>query len=207
MSKKYFIVLLSVALIICLFGGCASSNSDNETDTTLKQLMTETDLNSKIHAMSNLATLEVKYHNVAETVVPAGTGIQAWGEKDRKFWIEYESSVRIGIDASKITATIKDNTVTINIPDAEILSGTDWDSKNAQTFYSPDSINSNKFTPQHKDDTVNSGQENMRKEILQNNTLMTRAKDNAKKIIETFVKKMGEINGVEYHIVWTDITK
>ena len=43
-------------------------------------------------------------------------------QKDRKMWIEYEGEAVLGIDMSKLGVQIKNDSVDISMPKAEILS-------------------------------------------------------------------------------------
>ena len=42
----------------------------------------------EVFEISELATLECYYHNVAKSTKTKGTGLTHVGEKERKFWIE-----------------------------------------------------------------------------------------------------------------------
>ena len=199
---KHRIIRLIVlgVLVMCLFASCSSVKE--ECNDIPKIVVTESDLNVKIHSICKLATIAVEYHNVGTAVVPVGEGIEHWGEKERKYWAEYNGSAKLGIDASKINAKIDGENITITLPPVEILGEVSWDSKNVKEYVSLDSVNSNPLSSSLKDETINKAQAKMKDAILRNNELCVRAEDNAKKIIESYIDKMSELNGVEYHIIW-----
>ena len=201
MKHKIISLIVLSVLVIGLFSSCSSAKETNDIP---KIVVTESDLNVKIHSICKLATIAVDYHNVGTVVVPAGEGVGHWGEKDRKYWAEYNGSAKLGIDASKISAKIDGENITIALPSVEILGEVSWDSQNVREYVSLDSVNSNPLSSSVKDETINNAQAEMRYAILSNNELCVRAEDNAKKIIESYVDKMSELNGIEYHIIWEE---
>ena len=207
MKKSIIAIALLVSIFTSLLAGCSNEIKNADENQETKIMVTEADLNAKLHSICKLATVEVFYHNVGTAVIPAQKGLTHVGEKDRKYWVEYTGSAKIGIDASKISAKIDGENITIVMPKAEILNEPQWDSQNAKVYTSPDSFNSNAISSDKKDSTVNDAQKEMRTQILENNELCVRAEDNARGIIDSFVEKMSEINGVKYHIIWEEYKK
>lgn len=198
--KRLSLLLVVIICISIMFSGCSQFDSviQNTQGEIEAEMISEDELNRKIHSICNLATIEVNYHNVAEKTKCA----VAWLEKDRKYWIEYMGSAKLGIDASKVNAKIDGENITITLPNVDIIGSASWDNNTAIEYISPDSINSNDITAEEKDDAVNAAQKNMIEEIKNDSSLYVQAEDNAKKIISDFINKMSKINGVEYHIIW-----
>ena len=97
-----FIILIT---FICSFSGCSNQS---------KAVIKEED----IHAICELATLKCYYNNVAQIDKKKDNIFQ----KDRKMWIEYEGVATIGVDMSQIKIETSGNTITITMPEAELLS-------------------------------------------------------------------------------------
>lgn len=206
--KKIISVILFASVLSCLFTGClntneTSNNVNTEVVSKYQDNISEDELNKKIHSMKKLATVEVYYHNVGESIIDPKDGITHLGESQRKYWVEYTGSAKIGIDTSKIEAKIKGNVITISMPKPEIIDW-DWNSKNAETFVTPDSFNSNEINSEVKDETINTAQKTMREEIEKNSALFRQSEDNAKSTIQSFVDKMSEVNGIQYNIKWVE---
>ena len=83
MKKK--IIIGIVLLIVLVFVWLVMGVGKNDIESLEKNI-------SKIELSGDLVTLKTYYHNVAEVQKEAGTGIAHWFEKDRKLWIEYQSS-------------------------------------------------------------------------------------------------------------------
>jgi len=194
------VLLICISLIAC----SKTTNSQDVEDTAKPEIiMTEEDLNRKIHLNSELATLEIKYNNVAIGNVKAKEGFGHWGEKDRSFWVEYSGTVKLGCDLSKVNVVVKNESVIVTIPEIQIIGNLDWETSSAREYITPDSkFNSNKISPDVKNQTVNRAQKDMKEKILNDEKLCSKAEENLKNIIESYVKEMSRLNGVEYKIEW-----
>ena len=185
-------LLIAVVFFIDMLSGCSGRP---------KSIAEEPDI-MQIRSICNLATLECYYHNVAKSIKEAGSGISHWGEKDRKFWIEYTGSAKIGIDMSKVSMKIEGNNITVSMPNAKLLS-IDIEEL-TQDFYiiSDDGWNKNKITAEDQTAAINAAQAAMKKSVESNSALLLNAQNRAKNLIENYINKMGELSGVSYTIQW-----
>ena len=118
-------------------------------------------------------------------------------------WIEYEGKVTIGIKMSDVVIRNSGETVTIQMPGAEILS-TDYTFVEDACIASADGwIWPNKISRDEQQDAVAKGQEEMCQSITENKALFLKAEDTARELIENYITKLGEVSGVEYTIKWT----
>lgn len=188
--KKYLLIFICLLSSICLTA-CDNKNAEIELE--------------EVKKVANLAVFEVEYNNVVKTTVKKGTGLDALFEKDRKYWIEYTGVAKIGIDTEKLEVKVKDDKVRVYIPSPTILMMDMDDDKitSDNVISSADSIlNSNPITPEIQSSALDKGQENMKKTILQNKTLLESAQKRSKVLIENYINNISDITGVEYKITW-----
>ena len=158
---------------------------------------------TEIKAIFELSTMKCYYNNVAKFLEEDAEGILFW-KKDRHFWVEYSGIVTLGIDVSKVTMNINENTITIGIPKAEILGRkVDETSLTKKSFLYAD--NSAKGKVEYERFALGKAQSDMLEIAKNNTTLLNNAQQRAKKLIEDYVKNFGKLNGVEYTIHWKDI--
>ena len=155
---------------------------------------------SQIRSICELATLECYYHNVAKSKKKG-----KWLEKDRDFWVESTGTAKIGIDMAKVNMKIDGNDVTVTLPNAELL-GIDIDEENLNktSYYSDEDRwwNKNKITANDQTKAINNAQENMRKTVENDKALLLKAQERGQKLIENYIKNIGEISNKEYQIKW-----
>lgn len=159
----------------------------------------------QIQSICELATLEVHYNNVAKSVKTAGEGWTHIGEKDRKFWIEYQGTARIGVDLSQVSMETDGEKLSIHMAEAKLLSVAivpdSWSEKTQ--IYSQDSFfNSNKITSDDQTAAIDDAQKKMEEEVNANRALFVRAQNRAKKLIEEYVEQIEHLTGKTYSIVW-----
>lgn len=196
MRKNNIIRVVVLAMLISTITGC-SKPIENKKSTEEPEI-------TQIRSICELATLECYYHNVAKSVKTAGKGITHIGEKDRKFWIEYEGTVKLGIEMSKVKMAIEGDSITISIPEAKVLDvKVNEDSYNPDSYIeSKDSFNSNKITADDTTKAVNDAKKEMEKSAQQNSALLMNAQDRAKELIENYINQLGEATGNKYTINW-----
>jgi hypothetical protein len=159
----------------------------------------------QVKDICELATIECYYNNVAKGIKKAGKGWEHVLEKDRTFWIEYEGFVTIGIDMKQVSMTIDKEVVTICMPKAEVLGkGLDKTSLNEDSYkISNDAFwNKNKITAEDQQKAIAKAQKKMEKETMENELLFEKAEEEAKKLIENYINKLGEVTGKKYEIRW-----
>ncbi len=163
---------------------------------------------SQIQYICNLATMECYYHNVARGTVAAGTGVPHWGEEDTVFWVEYDATVTLGIDASRISMDMRDGIIYIYMPPVTILGGVDID---------PDSI-SDPVYPPHRAFTndvdissedvyaaMSNAEEIISNQIMGDPVLLNSAHEQAVNIIQGYIDQLEELSGVHYEVHFTTI--
>ena len=194
---KKTVKVLAIITMLGLFCSCGAEK--NMADIT--QMQPEL---SQMKAISELATMECYYHNVAKSEKPAGTGIWHFGEKDRQFWIEYTGTVKLGIDMSKVQMKVNGTDVTVTIPEAEVQQvNVDDDSYNSDSYiFSEDGINKNEITAEDATGAVENARNEMIKTAEENTALLVNAQERAKKMIENYIMQLGETTGTEYQITW-----
>ena len=212
--------LLIVLMIIMSFSlfGCShlSSNTSEgkQADVTQDEItelqsdnqqIEEPDL-SQIRSICKLATLECYYHNVAKSVKEAGNGLTHLGEKDRKFWTEYNGVIKIGVDMSKGTINVEGTDVTVYMPEAEIISMKLDSESIGSAIMDADGLNGNDISGDDVTGAVNDAQNQIREKIENDSSLLVGAQDRAEKLIENYIDKLGEVSGVEFKVHFETIS-
>lgn len=188
--KKSNLLIIYTLVLCCLFAGCKK-------DATTKK---EPDI-TQICSICNLATLECYYHNVAKSTKPKSN----WMQKDRKFWIEYTGVAKIGIDMSKVNMELDTDTVTVSIPEAELLSINILENdlnKNSYISNEDSALVKNPITADDQIKAINTAQKHMEDSVKSNNALLVNAQEQAKKSIKNYINKMGEITDTKYKVKW-----
>lgn len=184
-----------VLLITLLAGMIVSCSAENAASPDIAQ----------IRSICDLATLECYYHNVAKSTKDKSSGLAGFGEVEREFWIEYEGVVKIGIDMSQVIMDVQNTTVTVTLPEAKVLEiGIANDSWNESSYiHSGDSwFNKNKITAEDQKNAIADAQTKMKETAEGNTQLLEQARSRAQKLIENYIKKLGDLSGVEYEIKW-----
>lgn len=155
---------------------------------------------AQMQTICELATMECYYHNVARYNEEDAEGV-LWWKKDKNFWIEYAGVVELGIDASLVDIAVKDELVTITIPKAKILGcRVDESTLNERSFVI--AKDSAKVTAEDQTAAFKEAQGKMEEAASQDRTLLKSARQRAQKLLEDYVKNIGESIGVEYTIKW-----
>ena len=191
--KKLILILLCITSVLMCFGCSSPKTYETKPDIT------------QIRSICNLATLECYYHNVAKSTKTAGSTISDWFEKDREFWIEYTGVAKIGIDMSKVNMEISDDTVTVYMPEAKLLSVDILENDLNEGSYianSDNKLNPNKITAENQTAAINNAQTKMATSVKANTTLLLNARIRAEKLIENYIIQVGEIAGISYRIKW-----
>ncbi len=206
MKKKTFLLML-----ICIIGLslCSCSNQEeghkkavDGAEASEENIDEEYPDIMHIRSICELATLECYYHNVAKSTKEKGKGILNIGEKERTFWIEYSGTAKIGIDVSEVKMEIKGKQIEITIPKAKLLGLSGYSFEEDNYISSDDGINKNPITAENQTQAIAIAEANI-KEMLENDSaLLMRAQDNAKKLIENYIKQLSQLSGTEYQIKW-----
>ena len=184
-----------IAIITMLGLFCSCGAEKNMADTT--QMQPEL---SQMKAISELATMECYYHNVAEYYQKEATGYLLW-KKDKNFWISYDGIVTLGIDTSELGLEVKGGKVKITIPEAKVLSSKpDPDSITADSYYYDK--NSAKASADDQTEAYKQAEEEMEKKAANDSALLAQAQQRVQSLLGDYVKNMGEVLGKEYTITW-----
>lgn len=156
---------------------------------------------SGITKICDLATLKCFYHNTTELRQDA-TGLFDYGYK--KLWMEYTGVIEVGIDADQVKVSEPDanNVVKVSIPEAKILNVTaDTDSMSQPIT---DTGIFTKITTEDQDEAFSQAQQDMEEEAKEDQSILARGQDNAKKLIEEYIVNVGEQIGESYTVEWVE---
>lgn len=186
-------VLTIIAVLSMLFLTCGCQQF-TKIDKTLEI--------KEMRAISELATVECFFHNVAKSNESTNkTWYEFWKKENIKFWVEYEGVVKIGIDASQLKMEVDGETVRITIPEAQVLDAkVDPNSLNDNSFY----YDKKSYKPNASQQTEAFGQaqEDMKATAQSNTALLTNARENAKELLENYVNTISDATGIHYTIEW-----
>ena len=196
--KKIISISLVIFILFTMIGCSSKKEEIDDTKQETKSIEVKT-----MREIAELATVECYFHNVAKSDRELDPEwYEFWEKKNMRFWVEYEGIVTIGIDVTKLKVEVsEDNVVTITLPEAVVLDVTvNEESLTSDSFYfDPDA---KKPSPEEQSEAYRQAQQNMKETAENNRTLMINAQDNAKELLENYVKSIGDSMGVEYTIEW-----
>ena len=128
--KKLLVSIMLILMTLSL-AACGDKKEEEKTANMEPEV-------TQMQSICELSVMECYYHNVAKYYEEDAEGFLFW-EKDKKFWIEYSGIVTIGVDASLVSMEVDGTTVTITIPEAEVLQcEVDENSLSKDSFISPE---------------------------------------------------------------------
>lgn len=187
------ILIVGIIIMIILPNGSKQKSS-------AKELMDY----SQVSRICELATLRCFYHNVAEYEKQPDqlfrNGFFKYGYK--KLWLEYSGIIEAGINASQIVISDPDENgvVEVYIPDATILNV----SADKESIGEP-LEETGMFTEISMEDrsaAFSEAQRNMKEEAENDETILGRAKENAKELIKQYIINVGKLTGETYTVRW-----
>lgn len=171
---------------------------------------------SSVSTICELATLRNYYHNVIvyekkpDSTEKTISDILFWPFNEllktgyKQFWMEYSGIVEVGIDAKadhiQINKPNIDGVVDVYIPDAKVLN-VDADEDSFSQPLSETGFLAT-ITSEERREAYAEAQSAMRREAENDQALLFRAKNNAKIILEQYIKNVGKEMGVEYTVNW-----
>ena len=171
---------------------------------------------STVTAICELATLKSFYHNVVVyEEEPSGLvktistvllwpfdGLAKTGYK--QFWLEYSGIVETGIDASQvqISSPNADGIVEVYVPDAMVLSVYEDEDSLSEPLTEEGLFTT--ITSEEQANAFVKAQSAMREEAENDQNLLSRAKTNAKILLEQYIKKTGKTIGMDYTVKWVN---
>ena len=206
--KKLCLCTIMV-IMLTLLSSCAK-NSENGNEDNESVEITTSDISAKkgndpktINNIGKLVTLQCTYHNVAVSNKSPGEGLTHLGEKERKFWIKYACDVTISYDTTQIKIKSKKDAIILKLPEPDIeLGKVDYDDKDNYFVSSNDGVNSNEITAEDREVALQIAQSQLKELIKQDDTLISRSRNQAQKIIESYIEEIGKNAGKEYNITW-----
>lgn len=156
--------------------------------------------------IAELATLDCTFHNVAE-IYNDGTDILfGINVGYKKAWFEYDGSVQIGIDVSKVKISEPDanNVVTISIPRAQVLGAPDADVSTFSDIYQ-DTGAFTQIETIDQEEAFKVAQAEMKTAAEENPDLMEQAEKRAEVLLEQYVKNIGQAHGQGYEVEFAKV--
>lgn len=191
--RKYILLIVLFLTVISL-SGCEKAKVED-----LSQNI------KKMELVGNLVTYKAYYHNVVEYDKEAGSGLTHLFEKDRKLFIEYTGTIKLGIDLTNVKIDVKGNEINVFIPKATIIGEPNVDEsdfKKENFIESKDGINKNKITVEDAQKAFKKAQKQIKKSTANDKELLLVAQKRAKVIIEENIKQFSQLNEDEYIINW-----
>ena len=182
--RRITVLILTIAIFTVSLCACSQKNTKPD--------------EVQIHSICELATLKCTYNNVAKSKKSKVN----FFEKDRDFWIEYKCVANIGIDSSKVKMKVKDENVTITMPEAKLL-GTDIVEGSFSYVVSEDGfLDKNEITAEDQQEAVVKAEAKMVETVNNNLDLFASAQKRAQELIENYIINIGELIDVDYQITW-----
>ena len=169
---------------------------------------------SSVSAICELATLKSYYHNVAMYEKKPGSGekfvndVLFWpfggltktGYK--QYWMEYSGIVEAGIEAGQIQINSPNaqGVVEVYVPDAKVLN-VDADESSFSDPVSEKGLFTT-ITTEEKAQAYAAAQSSMLQEAENDQSLLTRAKNNAKALLKQYIITTGKEMGANYTVKW-----
>ena len=186
--------LLSLLLCLCIV---FSSTACGQEEAVIPDIEPQ---ESIMRNICELATLECYYHNVAKYDKKDAEGI-LWWKKDQRLWIEYAGIVKVGIDASKVTMDVDNDTVTISLPEAKVLGCSIDDATLNESSYIVEKGSAN-IDARDQSKILDEAQKKMESAAKKNNILLSNAQQRAQDLLEDYVENLGNGIGKKYKIKW-----
>lgn len=188
MNMKNGFILILVMMLSAMSIACS------KVDDIKKDILPQV---SQMRAISELAVMECYYHNVAKYLEEDAGGFLSW-KKDKRFWIEYSGTVKVGIDASLVNLEISGDVVKISIPKAKVLNEGNIGETNLNEMSYIVAKNSVDIKAEDEKEALKVAQAQMVKIASEDKVLLESAQQRAKMLLENYVKNIGDAVGKEY---------
>lgn len=158
----------------------------------------QTPSQDQVRAICELSVMECYYHSVVKVYEENAQSV-LWWQKDRRFWIEYDGVVKLGIDASQVQIEGEGDHYTVTIPAAKVLSCT-VDSDSLGQYIIDGS--SAPVRVENMTAAMQQAQQDMAETAANDLTLMREAQQRAKSLIENYFITLGDATRRAYTIQW-----
>ena len=188
-----FVLMIIIGIVIANFHGFTQQQEKND----------KVDF-SGVTKICELSTLKCYYHNVAELKKdPDGIYKYGWFKYGyKKLWMEYTGTIEVGIDVDQVEVNEPDenNIVYVYVPDARITTV----SADADSMSEPisEAGKFTKITSEDQSQAFKQAQSDMQEKAEADDSILNRAKSNAKKLIEQYIINVGEQIGEQYTVEW-----
>lgn len=192
MKKRLIAVTLMLCVIVSTLTSCSGSSNNLNA--------------SQIADVCELATVECRYHNFIKKVQPKGVGLTHIGEKDREYFLEYDGTVKFGIncDNLQVSNAEESNVVTIVLPQAQRLS-VEIDEDSFNFVEDKDSwVNKNKITLEKTNESFSEAEAELEKVADADEYHISMARERAKSSIEQYINAIGKKTGTKYKVHWIE---
>lgn len=188
-------LLVSIMLILMTLSLAACGDKKEEE----KTVNMEPEV-TQMQSICELSVMECYYHNVAKYYEEDAEGFLFW-EKDKKFWIEYSGIVTIGVDASLVSMEVDGTTVTITIPEAEVLQCEVDENSLSKDSFIVDSKSAD-ITAEDQTYAFEQAQQDLWNTAASDTALLSQAQERTKQLLEDYVKNIGDAFGIKYTVKW-----
>lgn len=158
-------------------------------------------LKSEMINIAKLSTIECTYHNVSEFIDEDAYNF-LWISKDKRFWIEYDATVTVGVDVSNMDIEIKGKKVTVTLPTAQIQCKLNRDSVTKESFFVD--VDSAKISSDDEIRAIADAQIKLNEEVSNNSVILNEANRQTKTLLTEYVNNISEVTGIDYEIVFKE---
>lgn len=165
----------------------------------------------RIKSVCELATLECYYHNVAKYEKTSG----GFGQKDRRFWLEYNGKAKFGIaDLNRVVIVTEGNNINIDIPKPILISTTPDKNIDRDSFVEDENkyglnlgvkLFENKITAKDQTEAIDQAENQIREKFASDNYYINKARENAKELIKSYVDSVSSLANKEYVVTFNDL--
>lgn len=187
------IIVFVLALMILLMGNACSKQEEPQLSISEAQ----------IKDICELAVLECYYHNVAKFDDKDPEKFLFW-TKNKRFWIEYDGIVKMGIDASLVDVEPAGTEITITIPPAFARDPQVDSSSLTKDSYIVDK-NSTEITAEDEQEAFKQAQAELKEMAETDQVMLNIAQQRAKKLLEDYVANIGKLTDTQYTIKWVEV--
>lgn len=174
-----------VLLTFCVFFISCNANEEIQTDVF-----------DDVKQICDFAVLECHYHNNAEvikkSVIPG---------RSTKQWIDYGSTIKIGVDATQLKIEIEGTKVSITLPAAKII-GEPQINIDSIEILSEEGLLKQKVSHEDQVYALQVANADAKETTSENVQLMLNAQNRVKKLLENYIQQIGSFTDTEYEIIW-----
>lgn len=191
--NKVILAFFAIALVLSM---CACGQTQNTEE--------EKPDFSQAREIARLSTLECTYHNVAEFFDDGTQLLKGLTVGYKKAWIEYDGTVTLGVDASKVDISDPDENgkVIITLPEAEVQSSNIVKDSLSRAYTDTGLIT--EVTTEDQTVAVEAAQNQMVESVRSNEALMNQARSRAGILLRSYVEKVGSALDKTYSVSFVD---